>query len=37
MMECNPGEIRATRKDPEALSLSKHENTFEGLPGKIPG
>jgi len=36
-MERNPGEIRATRKGPEALSLSKHENTFEGQPGKTPG
>jgi len=36
MMECNPGEIRATRKDPEALSLSKLKNTFEGLTGRTP-
>jgi len=37
MMERNPGEIRVTRKDPEALSLSKHNIIFEGLPGMIPG
>jgi len=37
MMGRNPGEIKATRKGPEALSLLKCDDTFEGMPEKTQG